>query len=106
MSDWVTVAAEDDFAVGSYRVVPLDDVEVVVVRTETGFYAVENRCTHADVPLAGGALRDEMITCPKHGAQFCLKTGAALTLPAVEAVTTFPVRVANGLVQVRDARWD
>jgi len=86
--------------------VPLDDVEVVVVRTETGFYAVENRCTHADVPLAGGALRDEMITCPKHGAQFCLKTGAALTLPAVEAVTTFPVRVANGLVQVRDARWD
>nr|BAL52938.1 Rieske 2Fe-2S family protein [uncultured beta proteobacterium] len=106
MSDWVTVAAEHDFVVGSYRVVPLDDVEVVVVRTATGFYAVENRCTHADVPLAGGALRDETITCPKHGAQFCLKTGAALTPPAVEALATFPVRVANGWVQVRDARWD
>ncbi|GAB6050504.1 hypothetical protein JCM16106_13520 [Hydrogenophilus islandicus] len=104
--EWMVVAKVDEFPVGSYRVVPLDDTEVIVVRSDVGFYAVENRCSHAEVPLAGGTIADGAITCPRHGARFCLKSGAALSPPAVEAIATFPVRVENGVVEVRDARWD
>ena len=46
------------------------------------------------------------IVCPRHGARFCIRTGAALTAPAYEPTDTFPVRVENGEIQVRDDRWD
>ncbi|MGH8610107.1 MAG: ferredoxin, partial [Gammaproteobacteria bacterium] len=48
----------------------------------------------------------DAITCPRHGARFCIKTGEALSPPAYEAVTTFPVRVEDGMVFVRDNRFD
>jgi 3-phenylpropionate/trans-cinnamate dioxygenase ferredoxin subunit len=48
---------------------------------------------------------DEVV-CPRHGARFCIKTGAALTAPAYEPVVTFPVRVQDGVIQVQDNRWD
>ena len=48
----------------------------------------------------------DVITCPLHGAEFCLRTGEVLTPPAYEPLTTFPVRVHDGAVQVRDPRWD
>jgi 3-phenylpropionate/trans-cinnamate dioxygenase ferredoxin component len=48
---------------------------------------------------------DEVI-CPRHGARFCIRTGEALSPPAYEPVPTFPVRVTDGMVQVRDDRWD
>jgi len=44
--------------------------------------------------------------CPRHGARFCIKNGKALTPPAYEDVHSFPVRVENGVVQVRDDRDD
>ena len=44
--------------------------------------------------------------CPRHGARFCVKTGAALSPPAYEPTATFPVRVEGGIVQVCDDRWD
>jgi 3-phenylpropionate/trans-cinnamate dioxygenase ferredoxin subunit len=46
------------------------------------------------------------IVCPRHGARFCIRTGAALSPPAYEATATFPVRVENGELQVQDNRWD
>ena len=45
-------------------------------------------------------------TCPRHGAQFDVRTGEVVTPPAYEPTTTFPVRVVEGMVQVTDDRWD
>jgi len=56
--------------------------------------------------LTGGSIEGSEIVCPRHGARFCIKTGAALTAPAYEATATFPVRIENGVVEVRDDRWD
>ena len=50
--------------------------------------------------LTGGPIENDQIVCPRHGARFCLRTGAALTAPAYEPVRTFPIRVAHGMVQV------
>jgi len=69
------------------------------------YYAIEDRCSHDDGPLAEGDFDCEegVAICPRHGANIDIRTGRALTLPAVEPVATFPVRVDNGMIKVKVA---
>ncbi len=104
MSDWLDVAPEQDFAPGSFHVVEMDELEIAVFHLSDGFYAIEDLCSHAESTLSDGKLKGEEICCPMHGARFSIKTGAALSPPAYEAIATYPVRVENGVVQVRNSR--
>jgi 3-phenylpropionate/trans-cinnamate dioxygenase ferredoxin subunit len=106
MSDWIEVALVDEFNPGERRVVNVDDTMIAVFNLGGDYYAIEDVCTHDGAPLAEGNVDGDEIICPRHGARFCLKTGEALTPPAHEPVAIFPVRVENGIVQVRDDRWD
>ncbi len=106
MSDWLDVAPESSLKPGSYKVVDLDDVEIAVFNVDGAFYALEDVCTHDGAQLTGGPIAGAEITCPRHGARFDIRTGAVLSPPAYGPVTTFPVRVAEGMVQVRDHRDD
>ncbi len=56
--------------------------------------------------LTGGTVEGCEIECPRHGARFDVRTGEALTPPAYEPTAKFPVRVEEGVVQVKDDRWD
>jgi len=71
-----------------------------VFHLDDGWYAIEDVCTHDGGPVAEGRLEDGVLECPRHGATFDLKTGAALSFPAVSPVPTHPVRVVGGDVQV------
>ena len=82
----------------------VDDSPVVVVRCGEQLYAVEDRCTHDGEPLGGAEVEDCQIICPRHGAQFCLRTGEALTPPAYEPLRTFKVRVENGRILVESPK--
>ena len=106
MSEWVTVARVDEFAPGQWRTVDVDGAQIAVFNLGGEYYAIEDVCTHDGGQLTGGSVEGAEIVCPRHGARFCIRTGAALTAPAYEATTTFPVRIENGEVQVRDDRWD
>ena len=59
-------------------------------------YAIEDVCTHDGGELDQGELEGCRIMCPRHGAYFDVTTGAALPLPAILPVETFPVRVEAG----------
>jgi 3-phenylpropionate/trans-cinnamate dioxygenase ferredoxin component len=106
MSDWVTVAPVDELKPGARQLVDVDGSQIVVFNLDGKYYAIEDVCTHDGGQLTGGEVEGDQIICPRHGARFCIRTGAALTAPAYEATATFPVRVENGEVQVRDNRWD
>ena len=106
MSDWVTVARAAELAPGQWRAVDADGARIVVFNLGGEYYAIEDVCTHDGGQLTGGVIEGGEIVCPRHGARFCIRTGAALTAPAYEPVATFPVRVENGVIQVRDDRWD
>lgn len=106
MSDWVTVVNVGELAPGSHRVVDVDGAQVAVFNLGGEYYAIEDVCTHDGGQLTGGTIQGDEITCPRHGARFCIKTGAALSAPAYEPTAKFPVRVENGEIQVRDDRWD
>jgi 3-phenylpropionate/trans-cinnamate dioxygenase ferredoxin component len=106
MPDWIDVAAEDTLAPGEVRVVNADGTLIAVFNVEGSYYAIEDVCTHDGGDLASGPLEGDEVVCPRHGARFCVRTGEALTAPAYEPTATFPVRIENGIVQVRDDRWD
>ena len=106
MSDWITVAKVGELAPGGHRVVDADGTRVVVFNLDGKYHAIEDVCTHDGGQLTGGVIEGEQIVCPRHGARFSITTGDALTAPAYEPVATFPVRVENGVIQVRDDRWD
>lgn len=106
MSDWIDVAPADDFKPGTWQVVDIDGAQIAVFNVAGHYYAVEDLCTHDGGELAGGDVENTEVVCPRHGARFCLRTGAALTPPAYDAIDTFPTRVEDGVVQVRDDRWD
>jgi 3-phenylpropionate/trans-cinnamate dioxygenase ferredoxin component len=73
-----------------------------VYNVDGELYALEDRCSHDDGPLVEGDWEpDEAVAiCPRHGARFDIRTGRPLSLPAVEPVETFPVRVVDGVVTV------
>ena len=80
--------------------VQVNGTAVVLVRVADEVFAVSDTCTHEDAELSGGFIEDCSIECPRHGALFDLKTGEALTLPAVKPLQTFPVRVDGTSVLV------
>ena len=106
MSDWINVARQDEFPPGDWRSLDVDGTQVAVFNLSGEYHAIEDQCTHDGGTLTGGAIDGEQIVCPRHGARFSIRTGAVLAPPAYEPVATFPVRIENGMVQVRDARWD
>jgi len=100
MGRWFDVGAADELPPGSRRVVDADGLQVAVFNLNGEFHAIEDVCTHDGGDLASGNLDGDTIACPRHGAKFCIRTGAVLSPPAYEDVNTFPVRVADGRVEI------
>ena len=92
----------DELPPNHVRVVVAGGLEIAVFNADGALYAIEDRCTHDDGPLADGDFDPDscIVSCPRHGAQFDVRTGKALTLPAYIPVDTFPVRVVDGVVRV------
>lgn len=78
----------------------VDGVEVLLCNCEGRIYAVEDVCTHDGGPLDQGELEGCRIICPRHGANFDVRTGEALTLPAVLPLPVYKVRIENDDVYV------
>lgn len=106
MSDWVTVGNAQSIATGQCSVVEVDEAMIAIYNIDGQFFAIEDVCTHDGGELASGKLDGDQVICPRHGARFCVRTGAALSPPAYDAVHCFPLRVVDGVIQVRDDRWD
>jgi len=106
MTDWIDVCAASAMADNENIVVDVDRTDVAIFKLDGKFYAIEDVCTHDGAEIASGELQGDEIICPRHGARFCVKTGAVKCAPAYEAVDTFPVRIEEGQLQIRDNRWD
>ena len=106
MSDWANVVAVGDLPPGQHMAVEIEDAEIVLVNLDGDFYAIENICTHDGSEISGGCIVDGSIECPRHGARFDIRTGEVTAPPAYEPIETFPVKVVDGVVRVRDHRWD
>ncbi len=94
------VATVSEIAPGTTRRVVADSVEILLCNLDGKIYAIEDVCTHDGGPLDQGTLEGEHVVCPRHGATFDVRTGDALTLPAVVPLMTFEVNVEGDDVYV------
>ena len=107
MSDWISVSRLDALAKDSPLAVELGDEHIMIARiSDDDVVALEDLCTHDGGEISCGCIVDVAIECPRHGAKFCLKTGDVLAPPAYEGLHRFPVKLEDGVVWVRDDRWD
>ena len=80
--------------------VDVDGEAVALFHVEGRFYAIDDVCTHDGGPLVDGELCGYKIACPRHGAKFDIRTGAALSMPAVRPTRAHAVKVEDGGVWV------
>ncbi len=90
---FVRVGKTIDVPAERAEVFDVEDRKIAVFRLEDGYYAIDDLCTHDGGPLADGEVEEDQVICPRHGARFSIRTGAALTFPAVTPVDSYPVRV-------------
>ena len=86
---WTPACKVADVPEGTAVRVELGSQGICVVRAEGAFYAVDDRCTHADVPLSEGEVEGTTVECWLHGSRFDLRTGKPIGLPATEPVTVY-----------------
>jgi 3-phenylpropionate/trans-cinnamate dioxygenase ferredoxin subunit len=79
----------------------VDGDMVALFHVDGQWHALDDVCTHDGGPLADGELRNHTIACPRHGAKFDIRTGAALTMPAVRPTRAHEVKVEDGGVWIR-----
>lgn len=100
MKRWITVARTGEIPAGTARVVRLDDQPLAVFHIEGEYHVIDDMCTHDGGELASGVVSGHEIECPRHGARFDIRTGAALCMPATAPVAHYPVRVVGDEIQV------
>ena len=96
------VAPVEELRPGSVKIVVAGSLTIGVYNLNGEYFALEDRCSHDDGPLCEGDFdADEGVAiCPRHGANIDIRTGRPRTLPAVEPVATYPVRVEDGIVKL------
>lgn len=77
-----------------------DGRSICVARIGDEVFAVDDTCSHSDASLSEGDVTDFKIECWLHGAEFDLRTGEALTPPAVAPLKTYSVSVDGDSVTV------
>jgi 3-phenylpropionate/trans-cinnamate dioxygenase ferredoxin subunit len=87
---------EKDLPVGDMNVVKAGDREVLLVRLDTGIYALDNFCSHGGCRLGYGKLEGETIRCLCHGSVFDVKTGEVLGGLATKPQPIYTVIIKAG----------
>jgi nitrite reductase/ring-hydroxylating ferredoxin subunit/uncharacterized membrane protein len=94
------VASAGELKTDQMKLVHAGNKRIVIGKTETGYVAFDDRCTHKGGSLAGGVLICGTVQCPWHGSQFDVKTGAVKAGPAAEKIETYSVSEEGGKIYV------
>jgi 3-phenylpropionate/trans-cinnamate dioxygenase ferredoxin component len=99
----VRLCSRDDIASGAAKRFDIEGHRIAVIRIEDDFYAIGDKCSHADYSLAEGEVFTEQreIECWKHGSTFSLETGEPQCLPATKAVPVYEISVEGDDVMVK-----
>lgn len=95
-----------DLGVNQMRLLHIGGRRIVLGRTEDGYVAFDDRCTHRGGSLAGGVLICGTVQCPWHGSQFDVATGAVQAGPAAENIRAYRVETADDKLEIYGAAAD
>ena len=98
--EYIPVASVEEIPEGDRLFIDIDDLSLVLFNIAGDLYAIDDECTHDHETLGDGDLAGFNVTCPRHGAQFDVRNGKALSLPAVVDVAAYPTRIIEGQIEV------
>lgn len=98
--DYIEIGPASELSNGQRLFVQVGDRPIVVFNIAGQFFAIGDICTHDDGPLGDGDLEGFNIICPRHGAEFDVRTGKAMQMPAVVDIPAYPVQVREGQIFV------
>jgi 3-phenylpropionate/trans-cinnamate dioxygenase ferredoxin subunit len=100
-TEFVSVCKVSDLPDPGKIVVEVEDRLVALFHVAGRFWAIDDLCTHDGGPLAEGELTGHVIACPRHGAQFDIRTGRVLSMPATKDTAAHDVKIEGDDVLVR-----
>jgi 3-phenylpropionate/trans-cinnamate dioxygenase ferredoxin subunit len=114
MGKYIQVGTTGEFKDGSKKKVTVEGQEIMVARVGINYYAVADRCAHMGGDLSNGTLEGTVITCPRHGSQFDIRTGQNLrwmrgsgiaaavgkTLKSPRGIASYKVKVEGDNISV------
>ncbi len=93
-----SIGTLDAFPDGAGTKIEIGSATIAVFRVDDCVYAIADRCSHMEASLSEGELFGFEIECPRHGAEFDIKTGAVCSLPATKPVASYPTEITDGEV--------
>jgi 3-phenylpropionate/trans-cinnamate dioxygenase ferredoxin component len=101
MATQVVVGREEEIAPGQILRVEAGGVPIAIFNVHGELYAIGDTCTHEEFSLSDGDMVDDYtVECALHGAQFDIRTGEVLSMPATEPEVSYPVWVEDGLIKI------
>ncbi len=98
--DFIEIAPASELPSGERLFVDIADKPVVIFNIAGQLFAIGDVCSHDDGPLGDGTIEGNNIVCPRHGAEFDLRNGKAMQMPAVIDIPAYPVRIVDGNIQI------
>ena len=98
--DFIEIAPASELPNGQRLFVDVGDRPIVIFNIAGQFFAIGDVCTHDDGPLGDGDLEGFNVVCPRHGAEFDVRTGKVMQMPAVVDIPAYPVQVREGQIFV------
>lgn len=99
-AEFFEIAPASELPNGERLFVDLGDKPIVIFNIADQLFAIGDVCTHDDGPLGDGMLEDFNIVCPRHGAEFDVRTGQVMQMPAVVDIPAYPVQIRDGMIFV------
>jgi 3-phenylpropionate/trans-cinnamate dioxygenase ferredoxin subunit len=99
-AEFVEIAPVSELPAGERLFVEVGDKPIVIFNIAGQFFAIGDVCTHDGGPLGDGDLEGNHVVCPRHGAEFDVRTGKAMSMPAVVDIPAYPVQVRDGNIFV------
>jgi nitrite reductase/ring-hydroxylating ferredoxin subunit/uncharacterized membrane protein len=94
------VGTTDELKTDQLKLIHVHGQRIVVGKTDDGYVAFDDHCTHKGGSLAGGVMICGTVQCPWHGSQFDTRTGAVKAGPATERIKTYTVTVEQGKLYI------
>lgn len=98
--EYLEIAPASELPAGERLFAEIESTPIVVFNVAGELFSIADVCSHDDGPVGEGLLEGYNITCPRHGAQFDVRTGEVVQMPAVVDIPAYPVRIVDGMIQV------
>lgn len=99
-AEFFDIGPADELPPGERLFVEIEGRPIVVFNIAGQLFSIADVCSHDDGPVGEGDLRGYSITCPRHGAEFDIRTGQVLQMPAVVDIPAYPVRIVGRTIQL------